>query len=664
MIISLSEINKIKYSLNKNRSEHLGNDVWSDFVLPRFFNNIDLVSDMPTRLEGGRGSGKTMLLRYLSYHSQFSRNRDQIPNDTVSRIGLYWKADTQFLRMMQRRGINQDDWSLVFDHYLTLKLSFEVVSSIIAISKSNYEALEESEVEIINIEGIKDFGFVSEKFTDVTKEISSLIRKTEMEIQNAKGVDELIKLPPSFISFLLDALKSKIKCLGDTTFSVYIDEYENLLSYQQQVINTKIKHSEPPLIFNIAIKLNGMSDPSTLSDEKLQNIADYTIINLDEEIERSGFDTYVSEILLKKLGDASPSIRQKLDIDLSICSREEYIEKRKSREYIDHCKVLVESIFPGRSHMDLADEIFSTQRYRKKLYAEIETALKIRGEKSFVPDDFINEDFKKASIVCTSLLFRKSLPIKEVSVEFNNLANGYDNKFTNKTAWEHNNFIGCYLRLIRAYKANSTFYSGFDIYSALSGGNVRHFLELCKTAINLVDENDFSNNMTVDRKVQHMAARLTSEELLKEIEIFTPIGIQLSNFVKGMGRVFQLCQDKEAQSEPEVTHFGIKDDELNLDDEGINFFREAEKWGVLKKSESTKSKSMISTDVYDYILNPIYAPFFFISYRKGRKLEIEYSDLVSLYKQGTSAVTLQLKKKLKLSEVGDEVESHEQGSLL
>ena len=79
------EIHSVKSSLTKNRTEHLGLDVWNEFVVPRFYDKISIFSDMPTRLEGGRGSGKTMLLRYLSYHSQFSKNRSHIPIETVKK---------------------------------------------------------------------------------------------------------------------------------------------------------------------------------------------------------------------------------------------------------------------------------------------------------------------------------------------------------------------------------------------------------------------------------------------------------------------------------------------------------------------------------------------------------------------------------------------------
>lgn len=660
---SVSEISQVKHSLTKNRSEHLGKDVWSDFVIPRFFNRVDLISTMPTRLEGGRGSGKTMLLRYLSYHSQFSQNRTSIPEKAIERIGLYWKADTQFLRLMQKRGVDDETWLPVFDHYLNLKLSLEVLSSVVSIVESNHHGITQDDIDDLKFEGAKDFGFSNESFSLVMREINSRIRQTEVIIQNVHGLENLEKLPISFLQYIVETSITLLPALKNTMFSVYVDEYENLLGYQQRVINTRIKHSEPPIIFNIAIKLNGMSETLTLSDEKLENRADYSIINLDSEIEKSGFDSFVAEIFLKKLTEASPTISKNICVDLSICSNPDKLDDRHKKEYEENCKNIIGNIFPGRSHQDLADEIFDTPRYYNKLIYEIESALKQRNSDLSV-EHFLSPQFRKAMIVCTSLLYRKSLPIPHVHEQLKMLELGIENKFTNKTAWEHNNFIGCYLRIIRSNKASSTFYSGFDVYSALSGGNVRHFLELCKTAFSLIDDNSLSENFTVDRKLQHLAARSTSEELIKEINRFTPLGTQLSNFVKAIGKVFQLCQDKETQSETEVTHFGIREDDTPLTEEDDRFFKEAEKWGVLKAIESTKNKSTASAATFDYVLNPVYSPFFLISYRKGRKIEIEASALRMMYQNGETAISSELKKQLRLLHVVDSINQPKQASLL
>lgn len=659
----ISEVSQVKHSLTRNRSEHLGKDVWSDFVIPRFFNRVSLVSTMPIRLEGGRGSGKTMLLRYLSYHSQFSADRTKLPENAADSVGLYWKADTQFLRIMQLRGFSDEEWSPVFDHYLNLRLGLEVLSSIQLIANSSYESLTKESLDSVEFEGALDFGFESTSFEGVLKEIKSRIRKTDTVIQNVREIGILEKLPVSFLHYLVETSKEQIPGLGSTVFSVYIDEYENLLNYQQRIINTRIKHSEPPLIYNIAIKINGMSETQTLSDERLESKADYAIVNLDAEIERSGFDDFVAEIFLKKLSEASTTIASDLKIDFNSCSDPEQLEYRFSSEYKRHCREIVEKIFPGRSHQDLADEIFETPRYSKKLYNEIERALAMHGSE-LKPDEFILEGNRKASVVISSLLYRKNLKPLEIKADLEKLERGLDNRFTNQTGWEHNNFIGCYLRIIRSYKAGSKFYSGFDVYSALSGKNVRHFLELCKSAFSLLDDSTLTESFIIDRKLQHIAAKNTSEELVKEIARFTPLGSQLNNFVKAIGRIFQLCQDKETQSETEVTHFGIREDEGPLTDDDDKFFKEAEKWGVLQPIESTKNKSSASAAIYDYVLNPVYSPFFLISYRKGRKIEIESSTIRQMYLIGEAAITNEVRKKMRLSGFDDTTAQPKQVTLL
>lgn len=645
---SVTEISQVKHSLTKNRSEHLGKDVWKDFVIPRFFNRVSLISKMPIRLEGGRGSGKTMLLRYLSYHSQFSTERRNIPENAADSVGLYWKADTQFLRIMQKRSLSNEEWSPVFDHYINLRLGFEVLSSINLIANSSYQPVTAESLDNVVFEGALDFGFNSTSFEDVLKEIESRIRKTDTIIQNITGINTLEKLPVSFINYLVESLKEQIPGLENTVFYIYIDEYENLLNYQQRIINTRIKHSEPPLIYNIAIKLNGMSETQTLSDERLENQADFAIVNLDAEIQRSGFEDFVAEIFLKKLSEASDVIAKNLKIKQSSYSEFDGLNYEFDEEYKKHCRDTLEKIFPGRSHQDLADEIFDTPRYYKKLQSEIERALELCHSDLKV-HDFILQKNRKASIVCSALLYRKNLNPVEIKIELNKLENQEENKFTNRTSWEHNNFIGCYLRIIRSHKAGSTFYSGFDVYSALSGKNVRHFLELCKSAFSLLDDPKLTENFTIDRRLQHIAAKNTSEELVKEIVRFTPLGAQLNNFVKALGRIFQLCQDKETQSETEVTHFGIREDDSPLTDEDDKFFKEAEKWGVLHAIESTKNKSSATAIIYDYVLNPVYSPFFFISYRKGRKIEIDTSTIRQMYLIGEAAITAEVRKKMRLS---------------
>ena len=99
-------------ALSSNRTEELGFDVWDRFVIPPKL-NIGEWGDTrkPRVIVGGRGCGKTMLLRYLSHESAFSPNRPTLDHSTLEHIGIYWRADTQFASLLEGRDQSDDIWA-------------------------------------------------------------------------------------------------------------------------------------------------------------------------------------------------------------------------------------------------------------------------------------------------------------------------------------------------------------------------------------------------------------------------------------------------------------------------------------------------------------------------------------------------------------------------
>src|SRR5712671_1179025 len=117
--------------LSKNRAEELGGDVWKHFVIPHFYPRLDLTTAKKPRLIiGGRGCGKTMLLRYLSHQSMFSKHRSRGAAEPPKHIGLYWRTDTQFANLMAKRDTPDDVWSAAFCHMAALVLGLEVLHSL------------------------------------------------------------------------------------------------------------------------------------------------------------------------------------------------------------------------------------------------------------------------------------------------------------------------------------------------------------------------------------------------------------------------------------------------------------------------------------------------------------------------------------------------------
>ena len=83
------------------------------------------------------------------------------------------------------------------------------------------------------------------------------------------------------------------------------------------------------------------------------------------------------------------------------------------------------------------------------------------------------------------------------------------------------------------------------------------------------------------------------------------------------------------ESEPEITHFAVGQGQ-ELSDADHSFLEEAVKWSVLFEEKQTKQKQEYDPEGLDYVLNPIYAPYFHISYRKRRCLTLRSDDLATL----------------------------------
>ena len=119
----------------RNRAEEFDHDVWSNYVLPLYFPQLGLHEARKSQvLQGGRGCGKTALLRYLSYPSQFSPSRTSVPPTALQTIGVYLKADSTYFSGFTGYGESEERWRDIFEHALTLALAEQIVGSVRALN--------------------------------------------------------------------------------------------------------------------------------------------------------------------------------------------------------------------------------------------------------------------------------------------------------------------------------------------------------------------------------------------------------------------------------------------------------------------------------------------------------------------------------------------------
>jgi hypothetical protein len=637
----------------KNRTEELGADVYKHFVVPPFFDKLDFrVARKPRLFIGGRGCGKTMLLRYFSHQSAFSKDRTDVPEDEVEHIGLYWRVDTQFAAVMNERGLAEDIWQSAFNHLITLLLGIQIFQSIKNIALSDFRLLDCSEVEKANFDRLSVFDPTFLGGLDrVQRAFEDKLWEFELWVANVRKSKEPTFLPGvQFLTALISHVKQVLPSLQNAQYFVYVDEFENLLPYQQRILNTCLKHSETPLIFNIAMKRHAFETIKTVGEESIQNIADYRTYDLEELLLDNDFPVFAAEVLFLNLSLAGVN-------DIPIVPKNlrdpNALKSRKEKSYQGVILNKIHAVLPGLSHEQLAEKVFENESLKRRVCERIDVALKSR-QSNLKGDMFFRPNFPQATITVTALLYRQRLSPEEIACEFDLLEAGHANKFTGVRGWIHNNFIGCLLWLYESHSSPCPLFSGFATFCLLARGNLRHFLELCHTSLNQISNGGETNEFEVPPILQAKAAHQASAAFLHEIPAFGRLGDRLHTFAFRLGSLFALAHRRPTQSEPEQNHFAITSGSKPLSHDSMIFLHEAEKWSVIFKEEETKIKTDIRLVSFEYVLNPIYSPYFNITYRKKRKLDLSADDLEVLICGGYDEATGLLRRFSKQWEIDEE----------
>lgn len=629
----------------RNRTEEFGHDIWSSYVLPPYFSTLGVSEARKSVvLEGGRGCGKTALLRYLSFQSQFSIDRKEIPERALKTIGLYLKADSQYFNGFTGAGLTDANWQNVFEHALCLALAEQVTGAVRALNLSAERVKLYGELDKLDFDeaagGFVEGGIPSE-LNAFEKWLRSQRQNLSRWFKNFDGTKQPTLLPlREFLGALIAEIHRKLPYLGKSVFAVYVDEYENLLEYQQKLLNTLIKSGEPPLIFHVAMKPNGMRTRGTTGPESIQEVGDFRLIKLDDELAPQ-FKLFAAELFFFRLiGEAGvPEVCTPIKLDV-LRNEQSIAERLSDTNY--HTRVFAEMdrILPSKTYGEIASDALDDPvllgRWRKIVTAGLQ-----RLKSNRAAEDFLIKESPEASVVCAALLHQRSKNADEVFNELRAHLAGHESKFK-EGEWVHHLLLGTLLLLYLPYRQRSCpIYAGFDAFAKLSRTNVRHFLELCHLSIGSFSGGSSLSDFSVTIDCQARAAFAASQKFRKEVSGSGDHGNRLLAVVNVLGKVFRLSQARESQSEAERTHFSILDEEMS----GLakTILDEAVKWSVLFEEPETKVKGN-RYESNDYVLNPIYAPFFGISYNKGRKLEIQSRDANTILAGPIDQFTLLVKQ--------------------
>ncbi len=584
-----------------NRTEQM-KDLWKYYVP---FSGMDSTGK-PLVVEGGRGSGKTMFFQCNSWKqvlSKIKKNNQPISNifNTNGFIGIYYRVDTSFVSAM----CDQKDrsWSAIFETYFSICVLKEFLEFIIEIigNVDNDQSEVDRFVETFSrriypktkVDNLPDFLYETNLYLDFIEDLINGVSNIN-EIRCVKSY--------RFISDMCEIFK-KIFRQKDLLFKIFIDEYETLQEYQQKIINTLIKHSSLPVVFNIGLRPHGMKTNGTISStETIETPHDYEKISLGIE-SGNDYNTILKEICRKRI---------------QLGKEENKIPKEASEDI---------EFYLGNYDIDYEIKHLTSRSHISKLRSRIEEMGKEENLSQEQIKMYTTALCDEADIINSRLHFSLICKKTPYTPKLSELYEAYTNQSKRYSDWLHNRKNGVVFLLCKESKREKMYF-GFDAYSALSSNIVRYFLELCEQALSIAFFYGFAWNEKISPEIQTEAAHYVSEYKVVDIAGYEPYGKNLRIFIQYLGQIFYRLHTSEDNTlgEPEPNHFNTRDLSLSCDDK--NLLSSAIMWNVLQEGEPTKRKnSKLSPETIDYYINKIYTPCFGISYRNQRKITLDVKIL-------------------------------------
>lgn len=591
----------------ENRAEQM-RDLWKYYVP---FPGLDSAGK-PLVVEGGRGSGKTMFFQCNSWRQkilEFQKNDKPITDllNNEDFVGIYYRVDTTFVSSMRER--EEGNWGAIFETYLGICVLKEILDLIHTLNKSmrlSESALSEFTLAFSkklntnsNTDSIESFRRACNVYLDIIED----------KINGAETLSDLRYINVN--RFITDVCIATRELLGkeELLFKIFIDEYETLQEYQQKIVNTLIKHSSLPVIFNIGLRPKGMKTPETISKtETIEAPHDYELLLLG--FEQDQYPKIVKSICQKRiaLGKEQGKIPKTASDDIEF-----YLGNYSIEQELE--KIIQTSKKPP--HLEkLRNLIISRGQEENYTSQEINSFCQVLCD--------------EAPILNSRMHFALLCKQTQYTPKLKDLYDLYTSNDKRYNDWLHNRKNGVIYLLCKEIKREKMYF-GFDVFSALSSNIVRYFLELCEQSFKIAFLNDYNWETPISPETQTEAARYVSEYKIVDIAGYEPYGKELRIFVQYLGQIFYKLHTAENNTlgEPEPNHFNTKD--LSLPDSLRRIIDSAIMWNVLQEGETTKKKqSKLSPETVDYYLNKIYVPYFGISYRNQRKISIAVEVLQDL----------------------------------
>ena len=250
--------------------------MWVDWPAPGGFAEfVSLKSPMARIIRGGKGTGRTHVMRHFSAPVQFIRGNEdpveQVLKDGV--LGIYVQCSGLNSSRFRGRGIDDDDWQAIFTQFMDVWLAQAALQAFSAVYK---EHLPSDEIQSAITEEVRGLLNITDKnsgtsLSDLADDLFDMQRKVDLAVNNASlnpggPLPSVVQASPGDLVFgVPNALKDHYEPIQGVTFLYLLDEFENFEIPQQQYVNSLVRDKKPGTSFMIGVRTYGLKTYETLN---------------------------------------------------------------------------------------------------------------------------------------------------------------------------------------------------------------------------------------------------------------------------------------------------------------------------------------------------------------------------------------------------------------
>lgn len=637
----MEKSNPFSFSKASDYTDEEINTFWVDLINKNFIDSIIEPQSRKSKLIlGGKGTGKTHLLRHYSYQTVKLREKNLSGLDLIKSknyLGVFLRANSLDAHRFNSKNKEENiKWQILFGTFLELKLIDSLIEILIDIknNSSNHYFNDGAFLNSLHYE-IDDSDFKNLSTINDFKEWIKIETKRINKSVNNYAFTETLDLTPKFsFGMLITKVKEALSVWNSEFDNIPIlyllDEIENFSSIEQQeIIQTLIRFGDGISTFRISGRLYAIKTYSTIGNgEENREGSEFDKVNLDEvldTISNADYKKFAYDFITKRLSHKK------------LIKNEEVFHISKCFDVLKNNNFYEDFLY-SQNLLDKSNNISFIKNFKSTLF---EVPKIINPEEIDHICFLLTYDFplilqkhnilrfcKSFSIECSSIEIAEKIRLTCIESMSNSKTDSTKSYEESYSHWNKDLLT----QLSREWN-KSWQYSGFETFIHMSSNNPRNLLSILSSAYDLAlfNNHDFINNSPLSIDEQNYAVFENAKFIFQQDSNYGSKSEVAKKAIERLSTVLRTA--RFSLNIPEVSPLLVSFNDEDLSDNSRQAIQSALNYSFcfeLKSGRPDRNSDRINRKIY---LNPILSPIWDLPISRRGDLSLSSELVNSIFDQ-------------------------------